>query len=325
MAFGKLFTYGPANVDTLLSTTQSVLAKLGPAYFQDAIFNKIPLLNWLRKKAQVTYQGGATILVPLLYGKNTTFAAFSGLDLIDTTVQDGLTMAQAPFINYGGTISLVGDELASNAGQGKLTDYVKAKTMQALMSGRDILNADMFASTQASKKVSALPAFVDATSTVHDINSTTSSWWQAQVTASGSFSGQGIADLRTLRDNIMQRGQQGNSASDYIVTTALVKQFLENSQEGSIRYGSRDSADPTFESLKFNMAVVEFDPNCATGQLYMLSSDVLEFVVHPEYDFNVGNFVEPTNQWAKTAKVIFRGNLITKNRRKLGKLTGITA
>ena len=325
MAFGKLFTYGTANVDTLLTTTQSVLAKLGTAYFQDAIFNKIPLLAWLKRKAQVNYQGGASILIPLMYGKNTTWAAFSGLDLIDATVQDGLTMAQAPFRNYGGTISLVGDELASNAGQGKLTDYVKAKTMQALMSGRDTLDVDLFASAQASNKVSALPVFVDTTSTVHDINSTTSSWWASQVTASGSFAGQGLADLRTLRDNIMQRGQQGSPAPDGIFTTALVKQFLENSQEPSIRYGSRDSADPTFDALKFNTATVEFDPNCATGQLYMLSSDVLEFVVHPDYDFNVGNFVEPTNQWAKTAKVIFRGNLITKNRRKLGKLTGITA
>lgn len=39
-------TYGPDNIDTLLTTTQSVVQKMGD-YLNDAIFNSIPLLNWL--------------------------------------------------------------------------------------------------------------------------------------------------------------------------------------------------------------------------------------------------------------------------------------
>ena len=60
MASSTVFTYGPSNVDTLLTTTQSVIQKMG-GYLNDAIFNSIPLLNWLKSKAQVSQQGGASI------------------------------------------------------------------------------------------------------------------------------------------------------------------------------------------------------------------------------------------------------------------------
>src|SRR3990167_2640555 len=238
MASSTVFTYGPSNVDTLLTTTQSVVQKLG-GFLNDAIFNSIPLLNWLKSKAQVTQQGGASILIPLLYAKNTTFAAYSGLDLFDTGVQEGLTLAQAQWRNYGGTIALVGDELRQNAGQGKLFDYVKAKTMQATMSAADALAVDLFATTQGSKKVQALPILVDTTSSVFDIARSTNTWWQAQVTASGSFAGQGLADMRTLRDNIMIRKQAGGVTPDFAVCTATVKQLYEAALVPSIRYESR--------------------------------------------------------------------------------------
>ena len=324
MASTKLFTQGPSNVDSLLATTKSVIAD-SREYLNDAIFGSIPLLNWLNKKALVTKQGGASILVPLLYGKNSTFKAYSGDDVLDTSGQEGMTMAQYPWRNYGGTIVIYGDELRQNMGQGKLFDLLKAKTMQAMMSARDTLAIDLFASSQGAKKVSALPVLVDTTSTVADVNSSTNSWWQAQVAASGSFPARGLADMRDLRDDIIRQGQQAVSAPDLILTTQLVKELYEASQASNIRYGPRDEADASFSGLKFSTGMMEFDPNAATGELYMLSSSALEFVVHSEANWNVGDFKDPTDQDVRVAKVIWMGNLITKNRRRLGKLTGITA
>ena len=324
MASDKLFTHGPANVDSLLATTRSVLAKTKD-FFQDAIFNSIPLLRYLEKSAQIKRQGGASILVPVIYGKNGTFRAYSKDDVIDTTGQEGITMAQAQWSNMGGTITVFGDELRQNAGEGKLEDLIKAKTMQAVMSGRDALAIDLFASTAASKKVLPLPVAVNTTSTVQDINSTTNSWWQAQVVASGSFAARGIADMRNLRDLILRAGQNSVASPDQIITTQLVYELYEASQVSGIRYGPRDQADASFGGLKFSTATIEFDPNCATGELYMLSKDALQFVVNSDADFTIGEFKEPVDQDVRTAKVIWAGNLVVLNRRRLGKLTGITA
>ena len=166
---------------------------------------------------------------------------------------------------------------------------------------------------------------VDTTSSVFDIARSTNTWWQAQVTASGSFAGQGLADMRTLRDNIMIRKQAGGVTPDFAVCTATVKQLYEAALVPSIRYESRQAADASFESLKFSSMVVELDNNCPSGNLFMLSSKVLQFVVHSDANWQVGKFVEPTNQDARVAKVIWMGNLISSNPRCLGKLTGITA
>ena len=324
MASSTLFTYGNANVDSLLATTRSVLSQT-KEYLNDAVFNKIALLKYLNDKALVTKQGGASILVPILYGSNTTFRAYSGDDILDTSGQEGITMAQAKWKNYGGTIKFDGDEIRMNSGEGKMHDLIKAKTTQAVMSARNTLNTDLFASSQATKAVAALPVLVDATSTVQDINSTTNSWWQAQVVASGSFAGQGLADWRNVRDLIARAGQNGASLPDYVLTTQLILELYEASQLPALRYASNDEANAAFGSLKFGAAKVDFDPNTATGQAYMLSSDALEFVVHSQANWEIGDFLEPTSQDSRVAKVIWMGNLVTKNRRRLGKLTGITA
>ena len=324
MASSTLFTWGPANVDSLLATTQSVLAKTKD-FLNDAIFNSIPLLQWLEQNDRVKRQGGASILVPLMYGKNSTFKGYSKDDVFDTTGQEGLTMAQAKWVNYGGTITIFGDEMRQNAGEGKLFDLVKAKTMQATMSGRDALAIDLFLSSVNSKKVLPLDTAVDTTSTVQDINSTTNSWWQAQAIASGSFAARGPADLRNLRDTIIKQGQSGAAAPSLIITTQLISELYEQANAQSIRYGPRDEADLSFSGLKFSTAMVKFDPNCATGNLYMLSPEAMSFVVHSDADWSIGDFKEPVDQDVRTAKVIWMGNLVINNRRRLGKLTGITA
>lgn len=325
MASSKLFTWGTANVDSLLATTKSIIEDSGE-FFNDAIFNKITLLKWLNSKSQITKQGGASILVPLLYGKNGTFRAYSGDDVLDTQGQEGMTMAQYPWRNMGGSITILGDEARQNAGQGKLYDLLKAKTMQAMMSARDALSSDLFASSQGAKKVLALPLLVDATSTIADINSTTNSWWQAQVISSGSFAARGLADWRNGRDLIVRNGQNGSALPDIVITTQLIYELYEASQVSSIRYENASVADASFSGgLKFSGATVDFDPNCATGEAYMLSSEALEFVVHSEANWTVGDFKEPVDQDLRTAKVLWMGNLVSKNRRRLAKFTGITA
>ena len=87
---GAQFTYGPSNVDALLSTT---LASIPKKKFADNIFTKIPAFMWFKKKAKLTVDGGANLLMPLMYGKNATAKSYSGYGIIDTTPQEGLTAA----------------------------------------------------------------------------------------------------------------------------------------------------------------------------------------------------------------------------------------
>ena len=127
------------------------------------------------------------------------------------------------------------------------------------------------------------------------------------------------------RDNIIAQGQAGGGAPDFVVTTQLIKEMYEASQVPGLRYGVADKLDAGKTSLLFSGAPVEFDPNCATGELYMLPSENIEFVVHSDYDWEIGEFQKPPQQDVYIAQVIWRGNLVTNNRRRLGKNSGITA
>ncbi len=324
MASSTLRTFGVTNIDSLLATTKEVFAKAGPQ-LNDAIFTQNVLLDRLNKKSKVTKQGGASILSNILYGKNNTFKAYSGDEILNTTGTEGVTTAQFKWKNYGGTVKYDGDEVRMNSGQGKLLDLVNAKVEQAMMSAADALSQDLYASSQVANKVSCLPILVDATSDVGDINSTTYSWWQSQVTASGSFAARGLADLRDLRNDILRQGQSALGGPDLIVTTQAVSEYYEAGLEPQIRYRSRDRADASFSGLDFSGAEIVFDTNCPSGTLFMLPLSALEFVCHSDAQWTLGNFIEPANQDVRIAKILWMGNLITNNRRRLGKLTSITA
>lgn len=324
MASGTQHSWGPANIDSLLTTTRDAVLK-SKEFLNDAIFNRITLLKLLNEKSKVTRQGGASILVPLLFGKNTTFKAYSGDDTLDTSGQEGLTMASATWRNYGGTIKYAGDEIRMNGAE-KLYDLARAKIIQATMSGRDTLASDMFASTQGSKNVHTLATLIDQTSTVQGINSTTYSWWQSQLNASvGSFSTNGLDKMRDLRDKIADAGQAGGTLPDIYITTRLIKELFEASQVAALRYGSKDEIDPGKQSLLFSGGIVDNDPNCTSGVMYAVPSDSVEFVVHSQADWEMSDFQKPATQDVYIAQLIWMGNLVVNNRRRLGKNTGITA
>jgi hypothetical protein len=317
-------SWGPANVDTLLTTTRELILQ-GKEFLNDAIFSKATLLKHLNEKSKVTKQGGNGILVPLMFGKNNTFKAYSGDDVFDTTGQEGLTMAFFNWKNYGGTIKYTGEEIRQNAGE-KLTDLAKAKIKQASMSAKDKLNSDFFATSQATKAVSCLPVLVDASSTVGSIASNTYSWWQANVVSTvGSFAANGLDKLRDVRDDAALIGQEGGSLPDLYLTTQLIKELYEASQLPAYRYGPKDKADAGHQEMGFSGGTVDMDPNVASGELYALPTENLEFVCHAQAQWDIGPFQRPVAQDIYVAQMIWMGNLVTNNRRRLAKLTGITA
>ena len=82
---------GNSAFDQLLSTTlKNYVPKL-----TDNVFSARPLFYALTNGQTVRrISGGTKIVVPIIYGKNTTAASYSGTDTIATTAQDGITAAE---------------------------------------------------------------------------------------------------------------------------------------------------------------------------------------------------------------------------------------
>lgn len=319
-----LFTQGPANVDSLLTLSKSVLLDVTPM-LHDAITGAIPTLKVLQQKAAVKKNGGASIIVPLMYGKNNTFSWYSGFDTLDVTPAAGLTNAQYAWKNAAVSISISGDEERKNAGSGKLIDLMKARIMQASLSFKDSIGAALYTASPATKAMHSLPVMVDATSSIGDIASSSYSWWQSQVSSSaGSFATYGLTKMASLYRDIEKGGQDG-VVPDIVVTTSDVLGYYEKANVSNLRYTDNKLADAGFINFKYKGATMFFDPNCTSGAMYMLCSQHISFVTHADAEFSLTEFVKPANQDAKTAQMILCCNLVSNNRRKLGVITGISA
>ena len=102
---------GNSAFDQLLSTTlKNYVPKL-----TDNVFSARPLFYALTNGQTVRRIGGGTkIVVPIIYGKNSTAASYSGTDSIDTTAQDGITAAEYDWKQYAVSVTISGIEEAKN-------------------------------------------------------------------------------------------------------------------------------------------------------------------------------------------------------------------
>ena len=102
-------------------------------------------------------------------------------------------------------------------------------------------------------------------------------------------------------------------------------EYYESSLVSQERFTDNKMVDIGIQNLKFKTTAWTWSPQATSGVIYLLHSAGLEFVVNSDTDFLVTPFVKPANQDAKTSQILLACSLMTGNRRKLAKLTGVTA
>jgi hypothetical protein len=308
----------PATVTTLLTTTMENRRK----DLQDAIFNDLATIKFLKDKGQVILDGGATITVPLMYAKNTTAAFYNGYDPIDVTPQEGFTVGQYEWKESAVSVSVSNrEESIQNVGPSAVLNIVNSKIDQAELSLKDLLNTAMYTSSPASTAINSLVTLTDATSTIGSINSTTYSWWQANVNTGGSFAAQGRSDMLALYNELLVAG----AAPDFLVTTPTVHAYYEGSLVPSMRYTNNAVGDASFGKLQYKNIPVLIDTAATSGVMYFLNSKHIQLYVSSGNNLKMTEWVKPATQTAKVAQIIMACQLATNNRRHLGKITTISA
>ena len=300
----------------------------------DNIFNRRVMLSWLNGtlgqatrggSPKVSHSSGNDIIVPLMYGKNTTVKSYDGAELLDTTLQDGITNAKFSWAYYSGSVGLLGKEKRNNKGKHAILNLLQSKMTQLEMSFADKLNGHLLASARASSKdVSALKDIISTSVTVGGLAPGTYTWWKAYAdTSVGGFSSNGIGMMRTAINTLNSRGGKG---CDLIFTHQDVFEDYEDTQDGLKRYESKMVADAGFTSLTFKGIPMTFDAAAQSGEMYFLNSENVKWEVHKEADMTMSpeGFQTPIGQDVTTAKILFQGNVTVNNRRRLGVATGIS-
>jgi len=321
------------NIDAVLTTT---LANYRDKLY-DNIFTHYPYLSWLNgslgdvmrtdraknddgeREVKRVVSGGETIVEQLLYGKSSAVKSYAGYDVLDTTPQDGMTIARFNWKQYAATITISGLEKRNNMGESQLIDLLQAKTTQAEMSLRDMMSTDSFGDGTGnnSKTFTGLKALVSTTATVGGLSPTTFTWWASQAQTAASFAANGLAAMRTLYNSCTF----GNDRPSIGFTTQTVYEYYEALMNPLERITDTKVADLGFENLRFKGVPILWDRSCTAGLMYFLNSKYINLVVHEEADVVTKPFVTPENQDASTASILFQGNTTVNNRRMHGVLT----
>lgn len=314
-----LFTYGPGNVTSLLATTWPNYSK----QMSDNVFNAVPLLAFLAMKKRVTEDGGASLVRPVMYAKNSTATSYASDDILDTTIQDPFTAAQFQWKQYAASVTIVGRIDRQNSGTSQVIDYVTAQINSAELSIKDKLDIDLFAASQLGTKITPLPAITASSGTIGDINGGTQSWWQSTIVASGSFAARGLSDLRSAWNQVTVRNPVGSP--DFLISDRASYEAYEATIVPALRLTDTGMGDLGFENFRYKNATWTFDPNAVSGRIDLIHSPSLELVQHADTMFTLSEWVKPANQDLKVAQIYWMGELTTNNRRKLAALTGVTA
>mgnify|MGYP000851786994 CR=1 FL=1 len=307
---------GNPNFDALLSTTlKNYQKRLTDNIFKDRV------LSWyLQDKGRVRLRGGTSIVEPLLYASNSTFASYSGYDTVALTPQEGITAAEYPWRQIAVSIAISGIEEAKNSGEQAVLDLLEAKVEQAEETAKSGLNSMLFldGTGNSGKDFMGLAGIVGATGTVGGIDSATETWWRSYVEATAGALTE--AQMRTAYNSV----SSGNDKPDMILTTQTLFEKYESLLTPQVRYSDVKMANLGFENLMFKGAPVSYDPVCQAGVMYFLNSKYLRLVGHTQKWFEQTPFVRPENMDARYALILSYGNLTCNNRSRLGKLTGKT-
>jgi len=318
---------GNANFDEILSTTlKNYIPKL-----TDNIFSARPLFYALTNGQTIRrVSGGANIVVPLIYGTNSTAGSYSGTDTISTTAQTGISAAEYSWKQYAATVTINGIEEAKNNGEAQIIDLLEGKIFQTQETIIENMNTMFFGNSTGNggKDWMGLAALVglgndDGSGAAGlagiDATHADNSWWRSQVqNVGGAIT---LAKMATSYND----ASVGNDQPTIIITGQSQYEAYEALLEGQIRYTDTDMADGGFQNLLFKGCPITFDGTLAgEGKMYMLNTKYLQLVAHSDVWFKPTPFVRPTNQDAVFSQILCYGNLTTSNRSRQGYIYGIT-
>ena len=340
--------------DALLSTTLDAYVSGGTMF--DNIFKDSAFLAWLRLTDAIQKQnGGERIRAPLMYGDNSTIKSMQGYDIIDTTPQDGMTTAFYEWREIAGSISISRREERQNSGEAEKIGLLSSKIKQAEMTMRETLNSQLILGTVSgatfvpgndSKDLNPLGWFLRklnqtdpvAGGNVGNIAGATEAWWRHHTAALGGAADTGndfgltvttykglVVGLRRTY-NFCSRGSGG--APNGVLMDQVTFETYENALDDKVRYQNTKMADMGFDTIKLRGATCIWDeivPDIETGTAaitkgtaFFLNTNFYKLIIDSETDIITTPFVEPENQTAKTAKILFMGNAVCSNLRKLG-------
>lgn len=280
--------------------------------------------------------GGLSIVTPLDYAANNTVQRYSGYDTLNVGASDVISSAEFAWKQMAANVVASGLELRTNSGKHQIFNLAKARMKNAMRSLSNQLASDIYSDGTAANQIDGLQKLVSdgsgsgqvGTGTVGgiDSSSTIGSFWASWVQSAaaplqgGSAITPSAATIESLMLPLWLRLTRGTDMPNLIVADQTYFTYYEQSQTSLKRYAPSDEGKGGFVKMKYKTADVIFDGSglVPSAHMYFLNTDYLEWVVHPDADFEAVPEIRPVNQDATVIPILWQGNLTTSGRKFLG-------
>jgi hypothetical protein len=346
-------SHTPATWNDILSTTFHNYHKT----LTDNIWMSRPLLDYYMSKGRLRLvSGGISIVEPLITTEGET-QAYTGYDPVFINPVPTATAAQYDWKQLAATIIISGLEEAQNNSKEMIINLLEAKIMQAEETLKTRLNKMLYGTyvprttggvNETGKIFLGLPTLIDNTTPVGGIDPATNPFWKSVEVAGGPVDAAGLEAL--LRTAFNQASDVGSDHVDAIFTNAFGLGFYESTLTPQVRYTDTKKANLGFQNLMYKNVPIFQDPDCSGGTegtlsltsatYYGINSKYVGLVIHSDRNFKQSKFTDNlagsvtegggsgvATASALDARVSFIttfGNQITRARRRLFKITGVS-
>ena len=349
-------TLGPSGTPGQTTTNLDAVFSTSLANYHKTLVDNITKSNILfyemkKKGLWESEDGGTHIHIPLMYALSTP-DSYSGYDVLSTDPTDGVTAAIYQWAQAAVPCSISGLEEIQN--RQKIVSLIKTKIEQAemgfkewftkaflqgsLLSGGSSLSTPYVSPVNGSSFINPILNLVgydatpvgdqsDIAMTVGGLAQATYSWWKNWVIASGATTYAGMLLEWDKMYDLCSRGPGG--PPDIIWCDEITKRLLNAAYYAKFQTHLREEGNYPFDALKFRGAKVvcdEFIPDAESattstatyGTAFFLNSSFLKMKYDSGHNFVPGDFRSPINQDAKVKQIIWAGQAVVSNRRKMG-------
>jgi hypothetical protein len=290
----------------------------------DNIYNTnviLKLANEAGNKKMIN--GGNSIVESLIREKQNAGGFYLGADLLNNTQVNTTTLLEYKWQNAYEPIQITRDEERQNSGDvHKIIDLVGAKMQLSERAMNDRMEQALSTPIGAANNLIDLETLVN-TGTLGSLAGATYTFWQSNVISSGAFATQGLTDMTTGTYAVSASATVDNP-THYLTTKTIFQKFeqtrlpLERITNGNL------SANAGFTNLTYKGKPFIYGNYIGSGLIFGLNMNYIYLAVDSETDFVTTPFISPINQTIKVAYILWRGNLVTNNRRRHFKMTAVT-
>ena len=310
------------------TTIDSVVLSTSLADYQkrlvDNSYNNVVLLKLANEMGnKKLINGGVSIVETLIRDKQNAGGFYLGADLLNNTQVNTTTLLEYKWQNAYEPITINRDEERQNSGDvHKIIDLVGTKIQLSERAIQDRLDQALSTPVGGANNLIDLETMV-SNGTLGSIAGATYTFWQSTLVTSGAFATQGLTDMTTATYLVSSSATVDNP-THYITNKTIFQKFeqtrlpLERISNGVM------TANAGFTNLTFKGKPVIYANYIGSGLMFGLNMNYIYLAVDTETDFVTTPFISPTNQTIKVAYILWRGNMLTNNRRRHFKMSSIT-